>query len=417
MSLIVLRGGCALLDASILPGKVARDFPVLQRDLDGNRVIYLDNAATSLTPQPVIEAVSGYYRDASANIHRGKHALSEEASTRYEDARTRVATFVGAQAREVVFTKNTTEAVNIVAGGLGLASDDVVVVGGEAHHSALLPWRDRCRVQQVPVDGDGCLDLEALTQAFQREPAVVVLTACSNVTGVHLPVEQLVKDARDAGAVVVVDAAQSAPHRRLDVSALGADFTAFSGHKMLGPTGIGVLHGRAEALERLSPAALGGGVVDWVDSDTYRLRKLPHRFEAGTPDIAAAYGMAAAVGYLEAIGMDVVEEHDRVLATHLLDAAAERSYVVPLGGNCREDRSAILSLSIRNCPNLGEVARILSDSYGVMCRSGHLCAQPLVDRVATGQVLRISGYLYNTPEDIDTTFRALDETYRILGVA
>lgn len=400
------------------PAGLREDFPVLRRTLDGHPVVYLDNAATSLKPQAVLDAVVHYYSSVGANIHRGKHALSEEASTVYELVRYRVAEFLGAHANEVVFAKNATEALNIVAAGLGLTEDDVVVVPLDAHHSNFLPWADRCRVEIVPLTPQGLPDLERYGQLLAAGPRVVALNHCSNVTGIYSPVREMAHLARQAGATVVIDAAQSAPHRRLDVQDLAADFVAFSAHKMLGPTGLGVLYGRVEAFETLRVTSLGGGTVDWVTSEHFTLRKLPHRFEAGTPDIAAVYGFGAALDYLEDLGMDAVAEHDRRLARVLYEEAAARPYLrvlcSPRHGDGAVDRAAVLSFELPGCPRLGDLARILSDSYGVMCRTGHMCSQPLVDTLAGGQVLRLSAYLYNDEREIQAAFAAVDDTYRRL---
>ncbi|XXF81254.1 cysteine desulfurase [Myxococcaceae bacterium GXIMD 01537] len=396
------------------PGARA-DFPVLQRRIDGNPVIYLDNAATSLKPRTVIDAITEYNANVSANIHRGKHYLSEEASTRYEETRAQVARLLHAQGNEIVFTRNTTESLNLVASGLGLTREDTVVTTLDAHHSLLLPWRRVARVEQVRLDARGLVDLDHYAELLARRPRVVALSHCSNVTGVYTPLERMLPMAREVGALTVVDAAQSLPHRRVLVDALPIDFLAFSAHKMLGPTGLGVLYGRREHLESLSPALLGGGTVDWVDAERYELRKIPHRFEAGTPDIAAAYGFSAALTYLERVGFEAIGVHDARLAALMLEQVAAREWLRLVGPPAGVERAAIVSFGMRGVRDLSEVARALSDSYGVMCRSGHLCAQPLVQHLSDGQVLRASAYLYNTEEDVRTLFLALDELHVALG--
>ncbi|MEU2611443.1 cysteine desulfurase [Micromonospora sp. NPDC007271] len=392
---------------------VRADFPAL-RDPDAGPIVYLDSAASTLRPEQVIDAVADYYRGNGANIHRGKHYLSELASDRYENARLSVAEFLGARAAEVVFVRNTTEALNLVAGGLGLTPADSVVTTLDAHHSNLLPWRAHASVRTVPVLPSGEVDLDAYERELRREPRVVALTACSNVTGVRPPVERMVKQARDAGALVVVDAAQYVPHRGNAFRDLGADFIAFSAHKMCGPAGVGVLCGRLEALEQLRPTAIGGGTVDWVSLDETRIRRVPHRFEYGTPDIAGVIGLGATVDYLEGVGLGELAAHDSALARMLLDACAASPRLTVIGGDASLDRSAIVSVAIEGVARLEHVARALSDSYGVMCRSGHLCAQPLVDHLAGGPVLRLSAYLYNTPTEIETALDALEEIVRAL---
>ncbi|TDC86432.1 aminotransferase class V-fold PLP-dependent enzyme [Actinomadura sp. 7K507] len=398
---------------SALSNDKRSDFPVLRRRVAGRPLVYLDNAATSLRPQPVIDAIVGYQTNNGANIHRGKHLLSEEASDQYEAARLRVAEFIGARSGEVVFVRNTTEALGMVARGLRLPQDSLVVTTLDAHHSNVLPWRQAARTCTIPLTPGGELDLEAYERALRRDPAVVALTACSNVTGIYPPVGTLVKLAKDAGACVVVDAAQYLPHRG-GVDEWGADFVAFSGHKMLAPSGVGVLWGRSEALERLDPYTLGGGTVDWVDEEGHRARKLPHRLEYGTPDIGAVIGLDAAVGYLEAIGIDRLAAHDAEMGRTLRRACTERPHINVIGGDEDLDYAGIVSFTVAGTARLDHVARALSDSYGVMCRTGHLCAQPLVDQFAGGQVLRVSCYLYNDPDEIEMAFRAIDSILEAL---
>ena len=396
---------------------VRADFPILGRSIDGHAITYLDSAATSLKPRSVIEAVTSYFTRGGANIHRGKHYLSEEVSDRYETGRLRVAQLLGCFGNEVVFTRNTTEAINLVAAGLGLSTDDVVITTLESHHSQQLPWRRLAKTLMVRCDKDGNAELGHFEELLRLHPKVVALTHCSNVTGVFAPVQQMASLARAAGAIVVVDAAQSVAHRRVNVEELGADFLAFSSHKMLGPSGLGVLYGRREMLEKLRPLSIGGGTVDWVDLEGYRLRKVPHRLESGTPSIEGVYGLLAAIEYLEDLGFDAVSAHDSYLAARMVALAADRPYLKVLGSTTGADRAAVLSLEIPGLDNLSEIARSLSDSYGIMCRSGHLCAQALVDSMSSGEVLRASAYLYNTAGEIDRLFLALDELCRLAGVA
>lgn len=392
---------------------VRGDFPVLERTVDGTPVTYLDSAATSLKPRAVIDAVTHYYRDIGANIHRGKHMLSEEASDAFEITRSKVAAFLGTRAADVVFTSGTTHGLNIVAAGIDLTPDDLVVISDDAHHSLQLPLRDRATVAWLPTAADGSVDLTAYRRLLEQRPALVAITHCSNVTGRYAPVEQLAGLAREHGALTVLDAAQSAPHRALRMADLGVDALAFSAHKMLGPTGIGVLAITPELGERLRPVMLGGGGVDWVDHDSWVPRRPPHRFEVGTPNIAGVYGLGAALDYLDALGMTEVSEHDRWLADLLHTEAAKRDYLTVLAPGPGE-RSATLSVSVHGIADLAELARALSDSYGVMCRSGHLCAQPFVTAAAGTAVLRLSAYLYNTGDDVRAAFDALDELHPLL---
>jgi cysteine desulfurase/selenocysteine lyase len=364
----------------------------------------------------VIDAVTHYYEDVGANIHRGKHYLSEEASTRYERVRYQVGQFLDVPSSEIVFTGNATGALNLVAAGLDLSAQDLVLVPLDAHHSNLVPWRETARVALIRCDAHGAVDLDHYRELLRLRPKVVALSHCSNVTGLYAPLADMVAAARDAGALVVVDAAQSTPHRRLAVKALGVDFMAVSGHKMLGPTGTGVLWGRFELLEKLRPVWLGGGTVDWVDEERHQVRKVPHRFEAGTPHIAGIYGLGAALTYLDRLGREAIEQHDTELARVLLAEAHKRPWLRVLGDAPGADRAALVSLEVRGAPRLGDIARMLSDGYGVMCRTGHLCAQPVVSRLTGGEVLRLSAYVYNSAKEIRWAFEALDEIATSLGL-
>ncbi len=385
------------------------DFPGLSEQFDGTDVTYLDNAATTLKPKAMVEAMNQYYLGISSNIHRGKYVSLESVSDRYENVRSKVANLIGAIANEVVFLRNTTEAINLVARGLGLDKSDKVVLCAESHHSNMLPWMENATVDFVSVTETGQVSLEHYHELLKQHPKVVALTHCANTTGVYLPLEQMVKAAKAIGAVVVVDGAQSVPHRKIDVKALGIDFLAFSAHKMVGPTGLGVLYGDRSQLEKLAPLNLGGGCVDWVDFNKYRLRKIPHRFEAGTPHIAGVLGLGASIDYLNEIGFDVIEQHDKAMGQRLLSLATQYDYLKVLNADPELDRGAVISVSIPGVDNLDDVARYLSDSYGIMCRNGHLCAQPYVSSQSSGQVLRASGYFYNTEAQLEAFFEALDQ--------
>lgn len=399
------------------PGAATRaDFPALSRQVDGMPVVYLDSAATTVKPRSVIDAVTHYYANVGASIHRGKHSLAEEASTRYEQVRYQVGQFLGVPSNEIVFTANATSALNLVAAGLGLTRDDLVLVALDAHHSNLVPWRQRARVELIRTDDHGVIDLDHFRQLVRSRPRVVAVGGCSNVTGLYAPLADMARLARAAGALVVVDAAQSLPHRRPAIKDLDIDFLACSGHKMLAPTGTGVLWGRFELLQALEPAWLGGGTVDWVDERGHQLRGVPHRFEAGTPHIAGIYGLGEALRYLDRLGRDAVEQHDRELGRLLLEEARQRPWLRVLGDAPGADRAALVSLEVRGVEQLHDIARMLSDSYGIMCRTGHLCAQPIVDRLTPGEVLRISAYVYNTADEIRHAFEALDEIGAAVGV-
>lgn len=393
-----------------------QDFPVLTQEVDGIPIVYLDSAATSLKPGSVVDAIMTYYTTIGANIHRGKHILSERASDDYESVRAACARFLGCKAHEIVFTSGTTAAVNAVAAGAGLDSDDLVLCQLDSHHSNLLPWMQRARIELIEVDRNGEVDLDHYAKLLRRAPKIVALNHCSNVTGVYAPIAAMAAMARSTGSMVFVDAAQSAPHRRIVASALEADFVAFSAHKMLGPTGLGVLFVRDARIADLTPSSLGGGTVDWVERASYTLRRPPYRFEGGTPNISAVYGFGAALRYLETVGYEAVEAHDRFMADCLGSEVRSREYVSAIGLDA-QDRAGIVGLRLRGAIEYDEVARVLSDSYGVMSRSGHMCAQPFVDAVAGGPVLRFSTYLYTDAEDVRRAFSSLDETCAALGIA
>ncbi|MDX3800434.1 aminotransferase class V-fold PLP-dependent enzyme [Streptomyces sp. AK04-3B] len=394
------------------------DFPALRRKIDGQTISYLDNAATTLKPRPVIEAITEYYETNGANIHRGKHRLSEEASDGYEASRVAIAAHLGAAANEVVLTRNTTEALNLVAHGLGLEPDAYVVGCMDAHHSQTLPWRRAGRLALTRVDAHGRLDRDHFRELLRGRPKVVALTHCSNVTGVVHPVAELIAEIRSAtDAVIVLDAAQSLPHERINVRELDVDFLAFSMHKMLGPTGVGVLFGRSRLLAGLRPLSVGGGMVDWVDLDGSVDRRTPFKFEAGTPAIASVIGSGAAIRYLESLDSPALRRRERELAAALVGGALTRPGVRLIGPPDLTDRIALVSLRLEQGVPTGDVARMLSDSYGFMVRSGHMCSQPLVTDLAGGEILRVSAYLYNEVSEIEALYEALDELLTWIGPA
>jgi cysteine desulfurase/selenocysteine lyase len=392
---------------------VKADFPVANRVIGGSPVVYLDSAATSLKPQRVIDAIVHYYSEVGANIHRGKHMLSEIASVHFEKTRVKMARHLGCAAAEVIFVQNTTHAINMVAAGLQLQADDLVVIQGDSHHSAMLPWRPYARVEHLRVTEWGTPDLDHYEQLLKARPRVVVLTHCSNITGVYAPVAEMARLAKQVDALVVVDGAQSIPHRPFRFHDSDVDFLAFSSHKMLGPTGVGVLCGRLDRLRTLKIMAYGGGMVDWVEYDSERPRELPHALEAGTPDIAAVYGLGAALEYLDALGADFITAHDRRLAALMRSEAARRDGLTFVAGDGQADCSAILSLSIAGS-SMAAIATALSDAHAIMCRSGHLCCQPYVHARFGGEVLRASAYVYTEEDDIRHFFEALDEVRRYL---
>lgn len=394
--------------------KVRQDFPGIRAEIDGRKITYLDSAATSLKPQRVIDAISEYYSGVSSNVHRGKGYAIELVSNKFERARYRVAELLSCSGNEIVFVKNTTEAVNLVASGLGLTKDDTVLICADSHHSNLLPWVAHAKTEVVNLLPEGGLDLEDYKSKIKKHPKLVAITHCSNVTGVYNPVKEMISLAREHGVLTLLDAAQSVPHKQVNVVDLNVDFLTFSAHKSLGPTGLGVLYGRKEMLEKLTPSQFGGGMVDWVELDNFRLRKLPHRLEAGTPHIAGVLGLGAAIDYMNSVGIGNIEAYDKHLGKMMFQYAEQRDYLKIVNSDPNAERGAVLSVWIPSTPKLDDVARVLSDTYGIMCRNGHLCAQPYIDQIASSQVLRISGYLYNNESEIEHFFSALDDISSVM---
>jgi cysteine desulfurase / selenocysteine lyase len=383
-----------------------RDFPILSRIVNGHPLVYLDSAASSQKPAAVIEAIQRYYETSHANVHRSIHTLGEEATERYEGARDAVRAFIGARAREeVIFTRGTTESINLVAQAVGrtLAPGDEIVVSELEHHSNLIPWQMVCRdrgtvIRAVPLLPEGYLDLEAYARLLSPRTRVVALAHVSNVLGTINPVAQMVEQAHRAGALVLLDGAQAVPHLPVDVTAIGADFYAFSGHKMLGPTGIGVLHGRREVLERLEPAWGGGEMIKEVWIDHAQWNDLPWRFEPGTPPIAGAVGLHAAIEYLGKLGMAQVSAHEQALTAATMEALARIPGVSLYGPANPEMKGAVVAFNVDGIhPHDGAA---LLDQHGIAVRAGHHCAQPLMKCLGIAGTLRASFSVYSTPQDV-----------------
>jgi len=401
-----------------------KDFPLLSRTVHDRPIVYLDSASTSLQPRQVLGAMERHYESTHANVHRGVFATAEEATRRYENARVSVGRFIGSEdpEREVVFTKNATESLNLVAhswGRTNLSAGDVVVLTEMEHHANIVPWlmlseeRD-IELRYIPVDDDGRLDLSSLEQIVDGAKLVSV-SAMSNVLGTINPVREIADVAHAAGALVAADGAQSVPHIPVDVQALGLDFLAFSAHKMLGPTGIGVLWARSAILEEMPPFLGGGGMILDVKTDRFTPAPPPQRFEAGTPPIAEAIGLAAAVEYLTKVGMDRLRAHERSLTEYALDAIADR-----LGDDCRvfgppagDDRGGVLSLAFRDI-HAHDLAQVL-DQFAVCVRPGHHCAKPLMRRLGVPATARASIGVYNDENDIDVLIEGLTEAGRLFA--
>lgn len=401
------------------------DFPVLDQHVGGRPLVYLDNAATTHKPRAVIDAVARFYERDNSNVHRGLHALSMRATDGYEAARARAAAFVGAaHPAEIVFTRGTTEAINLIAqswGGAHLRAGDVILLTEMEHHSNLVPWqliaqRTGAIVRYVPVAGDDAehgLDLDALDRLLTSEVKVFAFTHISNTLGVINPVAELCAKARAVGALTVVDAAQSSGHEPLDVGAIGCDFLAFSGHKMAGPTGIGILYGRRELLDAMPPWQGGGGMIANVTYEGSTWKPSPERFEAGTPNVADAIGLHAAMDYLDALDRTAIGRHDHVLADQAAAALAALPGIRVLGPRPGGARAGLVSFAFRDVHAHDVVT--FADQDGVALRGGHHCNQPLMRKLGLPSTTRASFYVYNSPEEIDVLVASLRKILKFFG--
>jgi cysteine desulfurase/selenocysteine lyase len=402
---------------------VRKDFPVLERLVHGDKpLVYLDSAATSQKPRQVLDAMTSYYELHNANVHRGLHVLAEEATALYEGARDKVATFVNAPDRsEVVFTKNSSEALNLAANVLAwdrLGPGDEVVITEMEHHSNIVPWQLSCErtgatLRWFGLTDDGRLDLSDIDSLITERTKVVSFVLVSNILGTVNPAAALVARAREVGAVVVVDASQAAPHLPLDVQALGADLVAFTGHKMLGPTGIGVLWGRRELLEALPPFLGGGEMIETVTMERSTYAELPHKYEAGTPPIAEAVGLGAAVDYLSALGMETVAAHEHAITGYALERLQAVEGLRVVGPVTSADRGAAISFVLDGI-HPHDVGQVL-DQQGVAVRVGHHCARPVCLRYGIPATTRASFYVYSTPSDVDALVDGVEGARRFFA--
>jgi cysteine desulfurase/selenocysteine lyase len=403
---------------------IRADFPVLHQEVrPGVPLVYLDNAATSQKPVAVIEVMDDYYRRYNANVHRGLHKLSEEATAAYEDARRQVARFINAGSpREVIFTRNTTESVNLVAQAWGRAfmkPGEVVVSTAMEHHSNIVPWQLLAQqagieVRWVPVTDDGYLDLQVYHQMLDERVKLVTFVHASNVVGTIQPVREMVEAAHAVGAVVHVDGAQAVPHLAVDVQALGVDFYSFSSHKMLGPTGIGVLYGRRVLLEQMPPYMGGGDMIKRVELSGSQWSDLPYKFEAGTPSIAEAIGLGAAVSYLNSVGIERVHAHEQAVTGYALERLAEVPGVRVLGPGDPARRGGLAAMVVDGV-HPHDIAQVL-DYHGVAVRAGHHCCMPLHQRYQLAASTRASFYLYNTFEEVDHLIAGLYKVKEMFAV-
>ena len=399
--------------------EIKKDFPVLQRKINGHKIIYLDSAATSQKPLAVINTISKFYKTYNANVGRSIHTLAEEATEKYEGAREKVARFIGAPfSKEIIFTRNATEAINLVAYSLGknLRPGDEIISTVMEHHSNIVPWqflKSRGVVLKfVDIDENGNLDLQEFKKLLSKKTKLVCLTHVSNVLGTINPVAEISKLAHAAGALVLVDGAQSVPHMPVNVKKLGCDFFVFSGHKMLGPTGIGVLWGRAELLEKLHPFLGGGDMIREVKLEETSYNELPWKFEAGTPNIEGAIALGAAIDYLEKIGMQKIREHEIEITKYALGKISKIKGIKIFGPKNPSERGGVISFTIKGA-HPHDAAQILDES-GVAIRSGHACCQPLMKRLGIAAVCRASFYIYNTKEDVNALVAGIEKVKKVL---
>jgi cysteine desulfurase/selenocysteine lyase len=402
--------------------QIRKDFPILERETKpGTRLVYLDSTATSQKPLPVIEAMNDFYRRSNANIHRGVHTLAEESTTMYEGARERIAKFINAaSSRQVIYTRNTTESINLVAyswARANLKAGDLVILTEMEHHSNLVPWHmlqaERgIELEFIPVTEEGLLDLDVYRSLLTRGPKLVSFTQMSNVLGTITPAAEIIRLAHEAGALTLVDAAQSVPHLYVDVQALDADFLAFSAHKMCGPTGIGALYGKADLLEAMPPFLGGGDMIREVKLRSFRPNSLPHKFEAGTPAIAEAVGFGAAVDYLTQIGMDAVAAHEHQITEYALERLEEIPGVKVFGPSA-DKKGGVAAFTLEGV-HPHDVAQIL-DQDGIAIRAGHHCAQPLHEKFNIPATSRASFYIYNTRDEVDLLVNGIYKVKEMFG--
>lgn len=403
------------------PARLRRDFPLLQPAPDGTRLIYLDSAATTQKPRAVLDAIQRYYETTNANVHRGAYTLAVRATEAYEQARRRVGAFVNAWGPEgVVFTRGTTEAINLVTGSWGRANvraGDTVVVTAMDHHSNLVPWQLLCQekgavLRMVETTPDGRVDLDDFDRALERAPRMVAFPAVSNALGTITPARELTRRAHAAGATVLVDGAQSTPHLPVDVQAIDCDFYAFSGHKMLGPMGSGALVAKPALLDAMPPYHGGGEMISRVWDDHSTWNAIPHKFEAGTPNVEAAVGLAAAMDYLESVGRTTVAAHEAELARHAIARLGEFEGIRVYGPST--ERAGVVSFTFAGI-HPHDLATVL-DQDGVCVRAGHHCAQPLMRRLNVPATVRASFYLYNDAGDVDALIGGLRKAAALFGI-
>lgn len=397
---------------------IRADFPILNREVNGNPLVYFDNAASAQKPKQVVDAISNYYFNTHSNVHRGVNALSQEATDAFEAARKLAAKFINARSdKEIIFTTGTTNGINLVASSLGqkLEKGSEIIISTMEHHSNMVPWQmmaeDRgMRVRVIPIDDRGQLDMEAYADLLNEKTALVAVNHVSNSLGTINPVEEIIRLAHDAGALVLIDGAQSAPHMKLDVQALDADFYAVSGHKIFGPTGSGFLYGKEEVLSDMPPYMGGGEMIARVTLEKTTYAGLPFRFEAGTPNMAAAIGMAAAMDYMEEIGYDFIQEQENKLLNYAVAQLKNFGGIRFIGE--ADQRASLVSFLLEGAHPY-DVGSLL-DQQGIAVRTGHHCTEPVMDRYGIPGTVRASFSFYNTIEEIDRMMEALERTRKML---
>ncbi|UTE77108.1 cysteine desulfurase [Rossellomorea sp. KS-H15a] len=397
--------------------EIRKQFPILDQEVNGHPLVYLDSAATSQKPVSVIEAVNDYYRGYNSNVHRGVHTLGTRATDGYEGAREKVRNFINASStQEVIFTRGTTTAINTVAASYGrtnVGEGDEIVITHMEHHSNIIPWQQLAKetgatLKYVPLQENGTIAIEDVRETVTPQTKIVSIMMVSNVLGTMNPIKEITKIAHENGAVMVVDGAQAAPHMKIDVQELDCDFFAFSGHKMVGPTGIGVLYGKKKHLNNMEPVEFGGEMIDFVGLQESTWKELPWKFEGGTPIIAGAIGLGAAIDFLEQVGLHNIEEHEHKLAAYALDKMNEVEGMTIFGPSDPGQRAGLVTFNIDDV-HPHDVATVL-DAEGIAVRAGHHCAQPLMKWLNVSATARASFYLYNTEEDIDKLVAGLVKT-------
>ena len=399
-------------------------FPALAQEVGGHPLVYLDNAATSQKPQSVLDALAAYYEDDNANVHRGIHELSRRATTAFEGARVKLAKFIGApDSAELVWTRGTTEAINLVASSWGmdtLGDGDEILLSSLEHHSNIVPWqlvasRTGARLRYIEMDEQGRLILDYLPELLTDRTRMVAVSHISNALGTVNPIREIVDQAKQVGALVLVDGAQAVPHRRVDVQELGCDFYAFSGHKMCGPTGSGGLLARRSLLESMPPYQGGGEMIRMVERDTSTWAEIPHKFEAGTPNIAGAIALGAAADFLDEVGFDAIAEHERELLSYALERLDDMGGITVYGPTDLDERSGVISFTMGDA-HPHDISTIL-DSRGIAIRAGHHCAQLVMQHFGISATARASFYLYNSTDDVDRLIEGLASVKEIFGPA